>query len=250
MSNSVRVKSRTGTYHLMVRGVNKQRIFEEEEDYEKFLEYVKHYRKQEAFELYAYCLMSNHVHLLAKEKEKTISQSMQSIQSRYAKWYNDKYERVGHLFQSRFRSECVETAGSLLRVVRYIHRNPVKAGMCNRVSEYKYSSFLSYINGKNDIDSEAVFRSKDMLSFVEYNDIDSEDEFLDLPEKIKRKYTDDKVVNMIEQMTCCKNITEFQKLDEEQKRTCLILLSDKGISFRQLNRLTGMSRKKIQQCCS
>lgn len=85
---------------------------------------------------FSYCLMDNHVHLLIKEGEE-IGESIKRITVRYVHWYNEKDERTGHLFQNRFRREAVETEGYLISVSRYIHQNPVKAGMVNKVEDYQ-----------------------------------------------------------------------------------------------------------------
>ncbi|TLS38639.1 transposase [Pseudalkalibacillus caeni] len=114
MPRKARRKSSTGIYHVILRGINKQTIFEEDEDKRKFLETLKKYKRISQFELYSYCLMDNHVHLLIKESEETVSKALKRISSSYVYWYNMKYERIGHLFQERFKSETVETRAYFL----------------------------------------------------------------------------------------------------------------------------------------
>ncbi len=93
--------------------------------------------------MYAYCLMGNHVHLLMRtdENDEPMGQIFRRICAQYVYWYNGKYERVGHLFQDRFRSEPIENDAYLLSVLRYIHQNPVKAGMVHDMADYPYSSY-------------------------------------------------------------------------------------------------------------
>ena len=122
MPRSARKKSKTGIYHVMLRGINQQQIFEDNEDSEKFLQILKDCKAISEFKLYAYCLMGNHIHLLIHETEEPIEKFMKRIATRFVYWYNIKYQRVGHLFQDRFKSEPVEDDAYFLTVLRYIHQ--------------------------------------------------------------------------------------------------------------------------------
>ena len=99
MTRQARQKSQSGIYHIILRGINKQIIFEEEEDRQKFLECLGHYKLICQYQIYGYCLMDNHVHLLIKESEQDIGSIMKRIGVGYVSWYNRKYNRCGHLFQ-------------------------------------------------------------------------------------------------------------------------------------------------------
>ena len=113
----------------MLRGINQQDIFEDEDDYLRFLAIIRECKDISKFELYAYCLMTNHVHLLLKTGEEPLELIFKRIGSRYVYWYNLKYQRIGHLFQDRYKSEAVEDDAYFLTVLRYIMQNPMKAGM-------------------------------------------------------------------------------------------------------------------------
>ena len=95
MPRRARKKSDSGTYHIMLRGINKQQIFEEKEDYEKFLEVLKSCKAISEFKLYAYCLMGNHIHLLIKEGKESLETIFKRIGGKFVYWYNVKYQRVG-----------------------------------------------------------------------------------------------------------------------------------------------------------
>ena len=136
MPRQARRKSESGIYHILLRGINRQQIFEDIEDFEKFLEVLKDCKAISDYKLFAYCLMSNHVHLLIKEEKEPIEQIMKRIATRFVYWYNIKYQRVGHLFQDRFKSEPVENDAYFMTVIRYIHQNPLKAGFHRR--EYRF----------------------------------------------------------------------------------------------------------------
>ena len=127
MPRQARKRSNTQIYHAMLRGINQQQIFEDNEDYAKFIQVIRDCKSLSGFQLFAYCLMGNHIHLLLKETNEPIEQIFRRIGSRYVYWYNVKYQRVGHLFQDRFKSEPIETNEYFLTVLRYIHQNPIKA---------------------------------------------------------------------------------------------------------------------------
>ena len=132
MARSKRMLSETGIYHIMFRGANKQEIFSNQKDYEKLKEIISSVKKDLDMQIYAYCLMPNHVHLFVREAEQgDISPFMKRILSHYAGWYNFKYERIGHLFAGRYKSIPVEDDGYFLTLSRYIHQNPVHQQDCH-----------------------------------------------------------------------------------------------------------------------
>jgi putative transposase len=144
MPREARRKSKSIIYHIMIRGINQQNIFADDEDNEKFINILNAYRKKIEYEIYAYCLMGNHVHLLIKEGKEALSNTMKRIGTSYVYWYNWQYSRKGHLFQDRYKSEAVEDDAYFLTVLRYIHQNPVKARLTNNIESYKWSSYQEY----------------------------------------------------------------------------------------------------------
>jgi putative transposase len=121
MPRRARKLSLTGIYHVMLRGINQQKIMEDKEDKEKLLTILKECKLISGYKLYAYCLMGNHLHLIIKVEEEPLDKIFKRICGRYVYWYNAKYRRVGHLFQDRFKSEPIEDERYLLSVLRYIH---------------------------------------------------------------------------------------------------------------------------------
>ena len=164
MPRTARKKSNTGIYHVMLSGINQQRIFEDDEDNEKFLLTLSDCKKAGGFELYGYCLMGNHVHLLIKVAKEELEQIFRRIEARYVYWYNWKYKRSGHLFQDRYKSEPVEDDRYFVSVLRYIHQNPVKAKLCKKPEEYKWSSYSTLRthlhNKKHEIQIRKVLSSR------------------------------------------------------------------------------------------
>ena len=142
MPRGARKTSSTDIYHVMLRGINRQDIFEEDEDKKIFLWIIRECIKVSGCDIYAYCLMSNHVHILIRTKTESIGVIMKRIGTRYVLYFNEKYGRVGHLFQDRFKSEPIETDEYFLTVLRYIHQNPLKANMCKKLEDYAYSSYM------------------------------------------------------------------------------------------------------------
>jgi len=149
MGRSLRIHYPGLIYHVINRGNNRQAIFLEDDDYERYLGVVYRFKKAYEFELYAYCLMTNHVHLLIRVGEKAnISKIMQSITLAHTKHYHFKYRSSGHVWQGRVKSPIVSSDDYLLDVMRYIERNPVKAGMVQRVEDYRWSSYLLNVRVK------------------------------------------------------------------------------------------------------
>ena len=101
MARTARATGDSGIYHVMLRGINRQRIFEDDEDRDRFLEILKKSKEKDGFDLIAWCLMPNHVHLMIHENEVKLGTIFRRIGASYVYWFNGKYERTGHLFQDR-----------------------------------------------------------------------------------------------------------------------------------------------------
>ena len=246
MARSARKKSESGMYHAMLRGINKQIIFEDEEDKEKFLQVLKDCKEISGFELFAYCLMGNHLHLLLKVKNEELEQIFKRIGVRYVYWYNLKYNRSGHLFQDRFKSEPVDDDPYFLTVLRYIHQNPVKANMCNRPEQYKWSSYNDYYSkqGVTDIGYALKLfgenREEAQRQFKVYSEESNQDVCLDA-ESSKQRTRDEEALKIIKCLCSVKNATELQKMDAAKRDNFLLKLKENGLSIRQISRLTGIS---------
>ena len=138
MSRLARKISESGLYHIVFRGINRQHIFEKASDYKKMKEILTELKKDMGYEIYVYCFMSNHVHILLKEKSMgDISLIMKRLLTKYARWYNIKYGRSGALIENRYKSKPIDVDEYFLSVVRYIHQNPVKAKIVDDLAEYE-----------------------------------------------------------------------------------------------------------------
>ena len=246
MSRAQRKKSSTGIYHVVFRGINRQQIFEDHEDYERFLFLLKQYRETSRYAIYAYCLMPNHIHLLIKEGDEELGQTFRRIGASFVYWYNLKYNRVGHLFQDRYKSETVEDDAYLLTVVRYIHRNPVKAGLCKEPEDYQYSSFANY-EADPLIDSSVVFGMTGREEFDRYHHLNNEDHCLDIETQERNRLTDAAASQIMAERYHCRSVSEFQSFGKETQEAILRTLLESGGSLRQISRLTGASINIIRK---
>ena len=138
--------------HVITQGINKEKIFEKEEDKKRYLKLV-----EEAFEkfnnlfLLCYCIMDNHAHFLIYTKEnKELSKSMAIINTKYGIFYNKNRNRVGYVFRNRYYTQVIKNEKHLYNAIVYIHRNPVKAKMVRKMEEYEFSSYCNYQEGKID----------------------------------------------------------------------------------------------------
>ncbi len=241
---SARKKCESGIYHVMVRGINKQDIFLFDADRLRFLEILRDCKQICGFELYAYCLMRNHVHLLIKEKDEPLDLIMKRIGSRYVGWYNRRHGRSGHLFQDRFCSECVETDEYFLTVLRYIHQNPVKAGICQRCEQYKWSSFGDYktLNGLADTEFPlTLVEKKELLAFFNR---ENEDQCLDDEQKISAKKERDRK-NFV-RISGCRSKADFDELSKGKQNEIILQCKEAGLSRRSLSELTGLGENYIR----
>lgn len=241
MPRQARKKSESGIYHVMLRGINKQQIFEDEEDCEKFLWVLKETKAVSEYKLFAYCLMGNHIHLLIKTGQEELEQIFKRIGSRFVYWYNWKYHRTGHLFQDRFKSEPVETEAYFLTVLRYIHQNPLKAGLCKTLETYRYSSYQTYLRGtdKEIVDTEFATSIVNEDELIAYFNETSDYVCLDIGEDERKN--DVEAAEIICKVSGCRNASEFQGLTLEKRDEAIRLLKENGLSIRQISRLTGIS---------
>lgn len=137
-------------YHVTSRGVKKLPIFHELEDHQQFLRILAQAREQFPFRLHAYCLMTNHYHLLLQTLECSLSKTMHYFKTLFANWFNRKQGHVGHVFQGRFHSILVQEDAYFTTVARYIHLNPVRAGIVIRPEDYAWSNYGRLIRGETD----------------------------------------------------------------------------------------------------
>src|SRR4030043_759773 len=155
MARKPRIEFEGGFYHVITRGNQRQKIFLEEKDFLKYLEFLGDYKDRYGFLVYAYVFMGTHVHLLIETGQVPLSKILQGINQRFTMYFNWKHGTVGHLFQGRYKAILCDKDAYLLSLVKYLHRNPVRAGIVRYPEEYPWSSHREYVepskNGLADI---------------------------------------------------------------------------------------------------
>lgn len=235
-------------YHIMVQGIGKEYIFENETMKNKYKELISKKSNLNTILIIAYCIMDNHAHILIKtEKNEHLSKMMAQINSSYGKFYNRIRNRVGYVFRDRYRAEPIYNINHLQNCVRYIHENPVKANMVKKCKEYIYSSYNDYINNKIDkkvIDDvygcTSTYLNEIAGIYEDYNFIEINNEFgerkLEDFETVCKEY---EKINFKEE----KNVYKYSK--ELKKRTNAT--NSEIIKFLGVNRSTYYNIMKRQK---
>jgi putative transposase len=237
LARAARVRSESGIYHVIVRGINRQNIFQDEEDKSIYFDRLTQYKNECNVKVYAYCLMSNHIHLLVGETDKPLNEFMKKLGTSYSYRFNQKYDRTGHLFQDRFKSEPVDEDSYFLTVFRYIHRNPGKAGL----APFSFTSYQDYAQLRGITDTGfalPLFNSQeDLLNFLKE---ETDERCMEYEEE--NRMTDERAAEMICRIAKVEHGQELQNMEANERNRMIKELKDAGLSIRQIERLTGMNR--------
>jgi REP element-mobilizing transposase RayT len=250
MPRRAREKSESGIYHVIFRGTNKQEIFHDEEDNLRFIETIEKYKKISNLKVHGWCLMGNHVHLLIGQGKEELSVTMKRIGVSYAWYYNWKYNSTGHLFQDRYKSEKVDRDEYLLTVIRYIHQNPIKAGITKKAADWKWSSCRGYygyeVYPAELLDSSLILgmfsedREIAIKKFVEFNEAECEEECLD--DNKKQRLTDEEAKAEIAKIISLQEIAIIKSMPKVQRDDLISRIKAiEGISQRQVARILGVA---------
>lgn len=249
MPRKKRKLSLTGIYHVVIKGTNSQLLFEERKDYLKYLDILEYQKSLCDYKIYAYCLMSNHVHLLIHISSTPLEIVFRKINTTYSCWFNMKYHRSGPLQDGRYYSEPVDDIRYFLCVLRYIHYNPSNAGLEKCPGEkYEWSSYCSYTQSLPDFTDTSIVLEKmgGLGNFIEFHNTPSPDDCLDI-NKIKRRIPDDVAMTIIKEICNVEATTAVAEFSTLHRNECVRLCKEKGVSARQLNRLTGIPRGIIDR---
>lgn len=236
MPRRARRLSETRIYHIVFRGLNKQDIFYDDRDYEKLLFRLEELKKELGFKIYAYCLMTNHVHILLKEKEYgDISTIMKRLLVSYVQYFNKKHERIGRLINDRYLSKEVKDDSYILNLIRYIHQNPVKIGLG---INYKWSSYNSYFNNKeNLVDTEFFYSMMSREQFEKFNNVI---ETIDFEPSNRTVLSDNEVIEEILEKYKI-NPKQVAFMEKKERNKTLAMLRER-YSIKQISKITGISR--------
>jgi hypothetical protein len=187
--------------------------------------------------------MGNHVHILIDCDGRPLGDFFRRLGTRYASWFNRKYGRVGHLFQDRYRSEPIADDRQLLAALRYIHQNPVRAGLCRQPKDYRLSSYHCYAGQPGIVDTGLVLamlagdEKQQRQEFESFMLVDEDEAFMDdMPVRL----TDQEGRAVIEGITGATSVAQFQALSRERRDEALRNMRRRGLSIRQIVRLTGV----------
>ena len=153
MPRTARIAPNEYVYHVLTRGNNRQDVFNDENDYERYKEILKRYKEKYKLKLYHYALMRNHVHLVLEttEKGRHLSEIMKGRNLSYAQYYKHKHRHAGHFWQDRYKSIIISRDDYLLACGSYVELNPVRARIVDDPKDYRWSSYNAYAYGKKDI---------------------------------------------------------------------------------------------------
>ena len=221
MSRIPRNYIKTSFFHVITQGINKSYIFERAEDIKYYIKIMYQLTLEQKIKIIGYCIMSNHAHMLIETEEiNELSKYMQRLNTKYGKYYNKKYNRVGYVFRDRYRAQGIYTEKYLYNCLRYIYNNPVKAGICKNAEDYPYSNYKK-IDGELDED---------------YTFIDIEDDDKNIGEIIKKFLKENEM-----------ELTDLKREKRKLKELVIILKKQYNISLRNIAKELHMGRETIRK---
>ncbi len=236
-------------FHIMVQGINKECIFNTQKNKEEYLKLL--YKNNKGVDIIAYCLMDNHVHILAQIDEiQDMQVWMRKTNTSYAIFYNKNYDRVGYVFRDRYKTQVIKNEKHLCLAIEYIHNNPIKAGICKNKQEYSYSSYNTIYKGRQtEVQSKIIEVTQ--KSVLQNNSSEEDEKKFELVEENKQD----------KEEICKEVLQEFlqnNKINTEvlkKKRQNLvqivsILKFEYGISYRIMEKSLGISREKLRRLIS
>lgn len=246
MARKARSKSVTGVYHVLITGMPNKELFKDYKDKIMFLDGIRKAKEKSQFQLFGYCLLDNHIHMIIKESE-NIDTIMKRIMISFAKAFNEKYNTNGKVFFDRFKSQPIEKENELIKTVRFIHQNPVKHKLIMDFKKYYWSSYNTYIRIEKDgiTDVELVrscfYNLDDLKEFM--SDTIIEDKYLEYA--IMTNYSDEELYFVIRKMLKIDDLSTCSKQDRNQ--IIRELYTETGCSIRQLSRVVNVSKSIIER---
>lgn len=233
----------TSFFHVMVQGINKEFIFKKDKYIKRYLYVMQKNLDKEQIRIIAFCIMNNHAHILMQIKDvKELSKFMQKVNSIYAKYYNYmENERVGYVFRDRYKMEPILDKRQLIQCVKYIHQNPVKANMVDKMSQYKYSSYHYYQD--REIEENEIF-TKEEIRFICNENKPSEEEFLDIDFNIEKK-----IDNCISEFVRKENIKVFEIFEKDDilKKLIKYLKQSKNIKYTDIMKRLEITKGTMER---
>ena len=242
-------------YHVIFKGIDNQDIFYDDPDRKIFLKHISITKELFNYNLYAYCLMINHVHLVIKCQDAFLSKCIQSLLIRYAHYFNKKYKRTGPLFQNRFKSKNVENPIYFIDLCRYVHRNPEKAGVA-KTQDYQWSSYKEYIEKADLVDTNILLHyfNNDVNEFIKDTTKIIHNENLEdyFEYELIERLNDEQLAHIIMQKFKIKdirNIAIFFKLKNKDDlvKDLEVIKNINGTNIAQVARTIRVNRKLLEK---
>lgn len=249
MARQARVQSPTDYYHVIMRGNNREGIFSDQSRKQYFKDLLKVQIEEGLIDIAGYCIMDNHVHIAIKADLDNLTKAIKSINIKYAMKFNKEKERIGHVFQDRYKSEIIADDNYLVQVIRYVHNNPVKAKMVRTPGEFKWSSYNEYIEKErgNIVSSEqkeiVLILSNGINKFIDFHRLQDDNEYLEIKED-RDSYRLEKGQEIISEYFKEKGINEAKELNRDPEFLDEIikkLLNNTNLSHRKIASLLGIS---------
>lgn len=233
-------------FHVMIQGIRKEKIFKENCLKSTFVNYMDDASEKNKVRIVAYCVMDNHAHILVYTNEiQGLSKMMHSLNTRYAIQYNKCKERCGFVFRNRYRCENILNITYLKNCIRYIHNNPVKAGICKEQYEYCYSSYNDYMSGKIGMKLiNKIFGDATEYIFELNKPVESEHTFIDVENELGNnlQVPPQKVISDF----YIENKINSECITKKQQVRLIKLLNEKyGLKKIEIGKLLNMNRKQI-----
>ena len=235
-------------FHVMVQGIAKEYIFPDDEAKGCYLSCIRDSKYRKDIKIFAFCVMGNHAHFLFEvDSVLNISLFMNSVNAKYAKYYNTMNNRVGYVFRGRFKSELIESTKYLVNCMVYIQNNPVKAGMVKDAKDYNYSSYTNYLTGLGVVDFKEASKYYDIKpsNIKAIMKEKSNSDWLEHDEMIYESVNDvlDELIIKYGVSKHCLDDGTIKKVAEELKKRC-------KISLRKTADLLGINRERVRRAVS
>lgn len=246
MPHVARTRGDSGYYHVVPKGIADQLVFEDDIDRRYYLKLLSEAKRETGVRIHAYCLMSNHVHLVVEDVDGHLSDAMKYLHERYAMMFATKIDRTGGIFRKPFWSEPIESDEYFLSAIRYVHANPAAAGIC-QASDYEWSSFKDYLGRTGLTDTSLALNLLGGREGFEAFSAASGATALPFPgSKLKQHLSDDEAARIACDILGRDGIN-LAKVDPGKRRDSVALLRRRGFSRRQISRVCGIAASSVQR---
>lgn len=246
MARKARVQSKTGIYHIIIRGIEEMNVFAKDAEKERFLSVVERYKVICGYEVYGYAVLDNYVHLVIKENEIKLGNIMKRIGVKFVSEYNSAHQRTGSVFYDRFKSEVVESEEYLVQVLRFIHQEPVRFGAVMDINRYAYSSQQSYnkeLDGLVDRQKVMEIFGGSLARFKRFMNELTDDSCM---EANRTRISDEELAEKLLSLADVETRQQLKMLTKSTRNRLLREIKElSGASVWQLSRVSGFSQAVV-----